>query len=82
MRNQADDAIGEFDALTAAGVSDPVARQQVAIDSPVTYDGRTIAEHAIDRYMAETSAEDFLADLEDPLDFGDGDELGHGLGYA
>lgn len=50
IRHQADNAIGEFGALTAAGVADPVARQQVAIGSPLTYDGRTIAEHAIGQY--------------------------------
>ncbi len=50
VRHQADSAIGEYEALTAAGVADPVARQQVTIGSPLTCDGRMIAEHAISQY--------------------------------
>ncbi|WP_410585446.1 hypothetical protein [Amycolatopsis sp. lyj-108] len=52
VRYQADNAIDEFEALTSAGIAAPVARQQVAIDSPTTYDGRTIAEHAVDQYTS------------------------------
>ncbi|OXM43429.1 hypothetical protein [Amycolatopsis alba] len=50
VRHEAGNAIGEYEALTAAGVADPIARQQATIGSPLTYDGRTVAEHAISRY--------------------------------
>lgn len=119
VRYQADNAIDEFEALTTAGIAAPVARQQAAIDSPMTYDGRTIAEHAIDQYTslldqnfggdeaqehaanvtsyavtdfdadahlhsstAEISEDDIVADLDDPLNSGDIEDLGRGLGYT
>ncbi|MFC9250100.1 hypothetical protein [Amycolatopsis thailandensis] len=50
VRHEAGNAIGEYEALTAAGVAAPIARQQVTIGSPLTHDGRTVAEHAISRY--------------------------------
>lgn len=46
---QADQAIREFEELSRRGVSEVVARQQAAVDSPLAGD-KTVAEHAIDQY--------------------------------